>query len=259
MVMVSLGVAGYSQSVADELYKKGKECHDKKEYKTAVEWYEMAAGKGSKGAQCALANCYLDGNGVGKNAPKAVEMLTPLANDGFAKAQQILAWCYLKGEGVEKNEKNAVEWYRKSAEQGYDKGEWGLGYCYHYGIGVEKDISKAVKWYRSAAAQGLSEAQNSLGVIYAVEIEDYERAVEWYTKAAEQGDMYAQDNLAWCYENGYGVTASKEDAVAWYREMDLCLYSEAYEELLNKAMEAYKRLTGEEMVNYGNSSAVSVK
>ncbi|WP_198022325.1 tetratricopeptide repeat protein [Candidatus Odyssella acanthamoebae] len=45
-------------------------------------------------------------------------MLQKAAEQGHAGAQSNLGGMYYKGEGVEKNAEKAVEWYQKAAEKG---------------------------------------------------------------------------------------------------------------------------------------------
>lgn len=71
------------------------------------------------------------------------------------------------------------------------------------------------------AEQGDIDAQFNLGVCYenGYDVEQsYEQAVKWYTKAAEQGDAAAQFNLGLCYYNGDGVEQSYEQAAKWYKK-----------------------------------------
>ena len=65
---------------------------------------------------------------------------------------------YDNGEGVTKDAVKAVEWYQKAAGQGYAIAQYNLGLMYHIGIGVTQDAVKAVEWYRKAAAQGDADA-----------------------------------------------------------------------------------------------------
>ena len=43
-------------------------------------------------------------------------------------------------------------------------------------------------------------------------------AAEWYRKAADQGNASAQYKIGVFYENGYGVTQDKEQAMQWYKK-----------------------------------------
>jgi tetratricopeptide (TPR) repeat protein len=127
---------------------------------------------------------------------------------------------YAMGEGVAKDAVRAVSWYRKAAVQGYAVAQSNLGGVYSNGEGVEKDAVQAVSWYRNAAVQGYVEAQFNLGVMYSrgkgVE-KDAVQAVRWYRKAAEQGFTQAQYNLSRMCYTGDGVQQNTHEAVRWLR------------------------------------------
>ena len=67
---------------------------------------------------------------------------------------------YYKGEGVAKNAEKAVHWWRKGAEQGSPDGQYNLGLMYHKGEGVTKNAKEAVKWWRKASKQTDLSPQN---------------------------------------------------------------------------------------------------
>ncbi|MBO5740976.1 MAG: sel1 repeat family protein, partial [Bacteroidaceae bacterium] len=43
-------------------------------------------------------------------------------------------------------------------------------------------------------------------------------AFDWWNKAAQKGNVVSQYNLALCYDNAWGVTRSKANAVKWFIE-----------------------------------------
>jgi TPR repeat protein len=144
-------------------------------YKTAVKYYKMALEKGAKkksadsqrviaAASNNLALLYLNGQGVEKDAAKAVELYTVAANLGNAISQRKLGECYEKGEGVEENAAEAVKWYAQAAEKKDAVAMTNLARCYALGNGVEeRDLVIAANWYRQAAEQGYTEAQYNYG------------------------------------------------------------------------------------------------
>ena len=67
---------------AEQLFSKGKEYFNKKDYNSAVQYYYKSA------------------------------------HMGYSKAQNNLGTCYENGHGVTKSVAEAVKWYRKAAEQG---------------------------------------------------------------------------------------------------------------------------------------------
>ena len=65
-----------------------------------------------------------------------------------------LAVCFDMGDGVEKNAEKAVEWYTRAAEKGDGQAMRDLGECYENGYGGKKSAKKAVEWYARAAELG---------------------------------------------------------------------------------------------------------
>ncbi len=68
------------------------------------------------------------------------------------------------GDGVQKNAEKAVEWYTRAAKMDDAKAIAALGFCYNVGVGVEKNVEKAVELHMRAAALGDSRAMNNLAV-----------------------------------------------------------------------------------------------
>ena len=93
---------------------------------------------------------------------KAVDLFLLLAEQGHIEAQCFLASCYENGEGVPVDQEEAAKWYCKAAEQGDADAQYCLASCYAKGKGVSVDEQEAAKWYRKAAEQGNADAQNWL-------------------------------------------------------------------------------------------------
>ena len=77
-------------------------------------------------------------------------------------AQCNLANCYYNGQGVPQSYADAVKWYLKAAEQGYAKAQCNLGDCFFKGYGVFRNLDEARRWYRLAADNGNQTAQEAL-------------------------------------------------------------------------------------------------
>ena len=192
-----------------------------KDAEKAVYWYRKSAEQGYARGQNNVGHCYDLGIGIEKDSLQAVYWFRKAVEQGYAVAQYNLGVCYEFGNGVSKDFQQAVYWYRKSADQGYAAAQYNLGTCYYMGDGVSKDFQQAVYWWRKAAEQGDAAAQSNLGVCYengdGVD-KDIQQAVYWYRKAAEQGNAVAQYSLGVCYENGDGVDKDMQQAVYWYRK-----------------------------------------
>lgn len=99
-------------------YALGKMLQEQGRLSEAVAWYERACESGSQYAQYSLGKMYLLGNGVPKDAGKAIQLLTSSANQGNQYAQYVLGKLCLQGKEVEKNPEAAEYWLALSAMQG---------------------------------------------------------------------------------------------------------------------------------------------
>ena len=185
----------------------------------AVEWFQKAAVQGDARAQRNLGLSYAYGDGVPRDVANAVEWYQKAAAQGDAGALLILGLMYAYGDGVPRDATKAVEWFQKGAAQGDASAQHNLGLMYAQGDGVPKDATKAVEWFQKAAAQGNADAQYSLGLMYAQGDgvpKDATKAIEWYQKAAAQGMASAQHNLGLRYAQGDGVPKDMVLAYAWF-------------------------------------------
>ena len=67
--------------------------------------------------------------------------------------------CYRHGDGVKKDAAKAMEWYEKASELGETDAMLSLGRMYECGEGVKKDLQKAAQWYRKAQEKGAEGAE----------------------------------------------------------------------------------------------------
>lgn len=91
-------------------------------------------------------------------------MLPAYREMGDADAMCRFGVAYDNGNGVEKNAEKAVEWYLRAVERGSVRAMYHLGLSYKNGDGVEKSGSDAVEWFRRAAEKGDADAMHGDGV-----------------------------------------------------------------------------------------------
>jgi TonB family protein len=184
----------------------------------AVGWLQKAAAQGHTFAQTTLGWLYENGAGVTRDTSKAMELYEKAAAQGNAIAEVNLGSMFERGDGVPKDSAKAVEWFQKAAAQGQSNAEYNLGWQYVHGEGAPRDVPKAMEWYEKAAAHGDARAANNLGWILAQGDgvpKDAAKAIEWYRKAAVKGNVPAYGNLGWMYEHGEGVPRDDVLAYAW--------------------------------------------
>lgn len=191
-----------------------------KDNKKAFEFYQSAAVQGEALAQYNLGRCYLEGCGVTQDLKKAIDFLQSSVNKGNAYAQGCLGSCYRDGIGVEKDLKKAIELYQLSVKQNNVLGQVYLGYCYQTGTGVSQDLKKAIELFQPAVNQDFWLAQMYLGICYrdgTGVAKDSKKAIELFKLSAKQNDPRVLLLLANCYQNGIGDVKDSKKAIELYQ------------------------------------------
>lgn len=166
-----------------------------KDIPKAVEWLKQAAAEENEFAEYALGRLYLKGEEVGRNAVTAEEYLLKSAGRGNKYAAYLLGKEYLSGENFEKDAANAEKYLLKAAEHGNKFAEYILGKEYLHGENFPKDVQKAIYYLKRAAGKGFDFAEYKLGKIYLFGNDipkDTETALEYLKSAAASGNEYAQ-------------------------------------------------------------------
>ena len=114
----------------------------------AIEWFKKSAEQGNANGQAGLGWMYALRN----DYPKALLLFQKSADQGHPKGQRALGSMYADGDGVPKDATKAVEWFKKSAAQGYASGQQSLAQMYWKGEGVPKNVVLAYAWANLAAA-----------------------------------------------------------------------------------------------------------
>ncbi len=187
-----------------------------------VQQLESRSSQGDADARFELGRACLKGDGITKNATRALELMRSAADQGHPEAMGGVGYFYANGIVVPKDMEKAVEWFRKGAEAGGAKAQLNLGNLLAMGNGVEKNEAEGKKWIKAAAAQDLPEALWSEGCIHYFgkygEPVDYPVAYPFLIKAARQGHPDSQNLVGVMLENGQGVDANEQDALDWFRK-----------------------------------------
>lgn len=124
----------------------------------------LLATKGDPRAETLLATAYHFGEGVDKDATKAVELLQSSATKGHAAARSLLGTFYYLGNGgLTEDKAEAARLFSLAADQGNSNAQSVLGLMYERGEGgLPVNNTEAVRLYRLAAASGFEWAKNQL-------------------------------------------------------------------------------------------------
>jgi hypothetical protein len=148
-----------------------------------------------------------------------ISELQKAASKGTISKEIELAEDYIVGRGVPKDAKMAAFWYEKAALSGDPEAENEIGFFYQTGAGVPVDMNRAVHWYQLASASGLALAKVNLGVMYCWGIgvqKDEKLGAQLFREAAEKGSGVASTYLGNMYYFGQGVNQDRAAAETWY-------------------------------------------
>ena len=166
-----------------------------KDIPKAIEWLKQAAAEENEFAEYALGRLYLKGEEVEKDTIAAEEYLLKTANRGNKYAAYLLGKEYLSGENFGKDAANAEKYLLKAAEHANKYAEYILGKEYLRGENFPKDVQKAIDYLKRAAEKGFDFAEYELGKIYLFGNDipkDTETALEYLKSAAANGNEYAR-------------------------------------------------------------------
>lgn len=134
---------------ADAEEAKGNAAYQRKDYKAAIASYRAAAGFNGSHAQFMLANMYLSGEGVPKNAKESFRWLKLSADNNYPPANYLMGRASLPKYPI-----TAAQYFKAAAKKEHGSSMHMLGLMYANGVGVQKDSSEALRWFRMAHAQG---------------------------------------------------------------------------------------------------------
>lgn len=115
-----------------------------------------------------------------------IQSLTNQASSGNHHAQFFLAKRLQKGQGVAKDASKAIYWYTRAAEQNIAPAQLNLGIMYLRGEGVPANMAQGRSWLEKAANLGDNRASYALAMID----EKQQRLVDaykWYDLSSRDG------------------------------------------------------------------------
>jgi TPR repeat protein len=191
----------------------------RKDVRTAIEWYERAAGMGDLEALMVLASEASGNRWVAQGLP----MIRTMADEGDARAAYALAVMNQNGTNVPMNKREALRLYKIAADQGSPAAMINYGLMHQLGQGTAVDHVVAKAMYEKAAALGASRGMSLLGTLLTTAgtgVRDAARereAFSWLNKAYP-GDSQAAVNLGWHHYFGLGTPRNPREAKRIWEE-----------------------------------------
>ncbi|MCQ2974259.1 MAG: sel1 repeat family protein [Bacteroidales bacterium] len=159
-----------------------------------------------------LSLCYLNGDGVELDYPKALDLLETAYKADFDSAYYTKGAVASYGIGLEAPDNNlALQYFEQSMSKNTDpRGFIGAAITFYYGHTGQQDCEKAFNYIQQAYKIDPNSAtiNNFLGRYYSdgyCSEPNYELAIQYHKKSVEKGGEESLYSLGYAYLNGYGV------------------------------------------------------
>ncbi|USG63257.1 sel1 repeat family protein [Sneathiella marina] len=170
-----------------------------------------------------LGNDFLNGNGVPKDVPLAIQYYENACEYGEGIGCYNLGAMYENGNGVKRDSVKAVASLRESCRLGYPDGCYLLGEYYNEGKNVGQDDRKAFEFFKTSCDGNVARGCHNLSVSYLkgeVVEKDSARAAQLLQKTCDEGMGRSCGLLGGLYLYGEGV--SKDETKAARLEKKAC-------------------------------------
>lgn len=207
-----------SMMLLSRLYREGRGLPRSAEQ--AAIWMRLASEAGDAGAMAAMAELHEMGKGVPKDLAQAFALFTRSAALGDAAGMGGLAAMYNNGTGTPKNAALSVEWARKGAAAGSGRAILNMSVNTREGTGgLALDLAESDRLLDHAMEAGEIRAVYLKGVLltFSTPPADAPRGVALMQRAYDAGLARAAIGLGTAYQQGQGVPANDEKALAFYR------------------------------------------
>lgn len=205
------------------IYGRAQDGKIRPNYEEAKKWFEMAAQnkhsmKGEPEYQLAM----LYEAGFLQPETKAIEYYLLAAEKGSEKAQTEVGFFYETGKYVEKDHDKAIYWIEKAAEQGVSVAQYNMANFYKMGkIGDgSPNYPLFVEWATKAAEQGHNDATYELGLLYFRGApgypSDHQKAIDYFRRSALRNHGISQYMYGSMNEKGVATPVNKTQAYLYY-------------------------------------------
>jgi len=142
-----------------------KGTHRKADPRLAAHWYQRSADLGHHASLCALAELYMQGNGVAKDPAKGLELCERSAVQRSTPSMLRLGRFYLEQDDI-RDLPLAQHWLSAAAQQQSVQAQFLLAIMLRDGQGGASNPLAARKWFETAASLGYREAYFPTAQLY---------------------------------------------------------------------------------------------
>jgi len=156
------------ESTEDVMYATLFDHYDNGRYEVAYNLALELAGEGHGRAYNMLGIFYANGDYVEQSFPKAIEYYEIACGKGWHGAFYNLGWHYRNGLGVELDLTKAYHLYKKAAEFGKGYAQFEFGMLTLNGVGTNHDLDVALEYIQNARMQDFQPAIDFILSLYAI-------------------------------------------------------------------------------------------
>lgn len=190
--------------------------------------YQQAVEKNHWKAMHNLAELYLRGDGVLKDANKAIDLYMRMVDLKVPLGYYDMSVMTQRGVGVVQSDKDAMLFLVKAADLGSPQAQSRIGYIYIYD---KRKDAVGLGYLECAEKQDCADAAYKLGSYYEVVDENYPVSMHYYQRAAALGEPKGVTEIRNVFEqglNGYPKNAKlakvyDDISSRFYRDSDLRL------------------------------------
>tara|TARA_R110000787_G_scaffold262422_2_gene367862 strand:+ start:12886 stop:13635 length:750 start_codon:yes stop_codon:yes gene_type:complete len=136
------------------LYERGKGRILRRDFASAIKWYNAAAEQAYPEAFYALGSMSENGDGMRQDYLQALRYYNlAVRHAGLPKAYFAVGQMYFHGRGVPQDYLKAIESYISAARGGYAPAQYVYGALLEQGWGVKQDLISSYIWYGLAARE----------------------------------------------------------------------------------------------------------
>lgn len=163
-----------------------------------------------------IGKLYAEGIGVIRNDDLGYQYISKAAARGHREAQYLRATMINSGRAKSDKDNEALQVFKKFADEGDPRSAYNYGMILYDGIGVPKNISLAIKYLKQSIDGGVPDGMFTLAEAYD-KLNDQPNATIWYKVLTHNDNPYraeANARLGEIYENQNMIS----DSIRFYRQ-----------------------------------------
>ncbi|MGY3258557.1 tetratricopeptide repeat protein [Pseudomonas chlororaphis] len=202
---------------ADEWFKQARVLSKERpaDWSKVASLYQQAVEKNHWKAMHNFAELYLRGDGVAKDANKAIDLYLKMIQLQAPLGYYDMSVMTQRGVGIVQSDRSAVQFLIRAADLGSPQAQTRIGYIYIYD---RRKDAVGLGYLKCAERQGYADAAYKLGSYYEVVDENYPVSMHYYQRTAALGERKGAMEIEDVFQNGkFSYNKDKKTEDAYYK------------------------------------------